>query len=128
MTDTLWIALLIAITMIATRLTKLWPRAPKGLIPLVAVAIGAGAYLAYAHYVLGQALGDAWQSWLVVLVGAGAVVGHDLLKPALVALIGEPWAIIILGRIRKTEPKPPTKPPGVAIGGIVLALAMMPVE
>ena len=133
MNETLWIAVLVALTMGLTRLAKLWPRLPKGLVPLLAVAIGAGLYLAYAVYVVGQPLADAWQSWLVVLVGAGAVVGHDLLKPALSELVGESMATILLGRIpgsaeaSASPPKPPTSTIFVAIllGGLLGGCAQL---
>ena len=138
MNETLWIAVLVALTMGLTRLAKFWPRLPKGLVPLLAVAIGAGLYLAKAVYLDSQPLADAWQSWLVVLVGAGAVVGHDLLKPALTELVGEPLATILLGRIPGSaeRPKPPPrKPPastifvaillGGLLGGCAPALAAL---
>jgi len=113
MNETLWIALLVALTMIGGRLAKLYPRLPKGLMPAVALLIGAGLYLAKAALLDGVPVADALVSWQVLVTGAGAIVGHDLIKPVLSRWLGEDWAVIIMGRLDARQPK---KQPGVAVG------------
>jgi hypothetical protein len=99
MTDTLWTAILIALTLIGARLAKCWPKLPKGLMPALALGLGAGLYVAKAVYCDGVAPIEALLSWQVLIAGAGAIVGHDLLKGALGGLLGEERAATLLGRL-----------------------------
>lgn len=116
MNDTLWIVILVALTMLGGRLAKLYPKLPKGLMPVFSLAIGAGIYLAKACLLDGMALADALACWQVILTGAGAIVGHDLLKPALVKLLGERGAVRVLGQLDKPNSEIKPKPPSPAGG------------
>jgi hypothetical protein len=106
MNDTTWILILVGLTMLGGRLVKLYPKLPKGLMPVLSMVLGAGIYLGKACLLDGMALTEALACWQVVITGAGAIVGHDLLKPALVRLLGERGAVIVLGQLPKPDPKP----------------------
>ena len=122
MNDTTWIVILVALTMVGGRLAKLYPKLPKGLMPVLSLALGAGAYVAKATQVDGIPVAEALMSWQVIITGASAIVGHDLLKPALVWLTNERIAVLVMGRLAKPEPKEKPSEPGMSAGGAISTL------
>jgi hypothetical protein len=106
MNDTLWSFLLIALTGAGGRLAKLYPKLPKKLMPMLALALGAGLYVLKATQIDGLPAADALMSWQVIITGASAIVGHDLLKGAMECMgMDERLIATILGSLPKPEPK-----------------------
>jgi hypothetical protein len=111
--DTLWIFLLIALTGAGGRLAKLYPKLPKKLMPILALALGAGLYVLKATQIDGLPAADALLSWQVILTGASTIAGHDLLKGALQCVgVSESTTTKILGQLARPnseiKPKPPS--------------------
>jgi hypothetical protein len=106
MNETTWILLLVALTGAGGRLAKLYPKLPKKLMPMLALALGAGLHILKATQIDGLSAADALMSWQAIITGASAIVGHDLLKGAMECMgMDKRLIATILGSLSKPEPK-----------------------
>jgi hypothetical protein len=124
LTDLAWLAIVGGATGFITRLTKLYPKLPKGLVPYVALLVGYGITMGV---LLGRGvpLADAWlPAFQGVLAGALSVLGHEAFKPLLVLAVGEKWATLILGKLPRPEPAPQPKASGATATILFLALGL----
>jgi hypothetical protein len=127
MNGTLWILLLVALTGAGGRLAKLYPKVPKKLMPALVLALGAGLYVLKARLVDGLPVADALMSWQVILTGASAIAGHDLLKGAAQCMgMDERVITKLLGSLPKPAPATPPpsddEEPGISAGGATSVL------
>ncbi len=99
MTETHWLILTAALSGLVGRVTKMYPKVPKGLLPWIVLVVGWAIMFGRGLYNGAEPGTAALEAWTGLAMGVVAVGGHEALKPALSMAIGEERANRVLGHL-----------------------------